>query len=89
MKKKIDDYDQYRWKDGLICFNDEPFDDIMDTINWRTVSVPLFSNRYSGQKRKPMVSCQSGEKSKSKGERRKAAWKWILRTVSFWECPFW
>lgn len=33
MKKKIDDYDQYRWKDGLICFNDEPFDDIMDKLN--------------------------------------------------------
>ena len=30
---KIDDYNVYRWKEGLICFQDEPISDIMNKLS--------------------------------------------------------
>ncbi|MDR3141306.1 MAG: DUF4974 domain-containing protein, partial [Tannerellaceae bacterium] len=30
--EKVDDYTEYRWIEGLICFKNEPFVDIMKTF---------------------------------------------------------
>lgn len=52
---KIDDYDQFRWKEGLICFNNETVKTIMDKlqlyydIRIDIQNIALLNNYYSGK----------------------------------------
>lgn len=51
----IDDYDRFRWKEGLICFNNETVKHIMDELQlYYDVQIDvqnaaLLDNRYSGK----------------------------------------
>lgn len=56
LTRKMDNYERYRWKEGLICFRDEPFEIVMEDfekfygvkiiVNNRKVTKYLYTGKF-------------------------------------------